>query len=321
MEERNGIRPRSRMAVLLDGLAAREGVSGTELPDVLVVRTSQPHSRKPVMYAPNIIIVGQGVKRGLIGEAVHTYDPDHYFVSSVLLPCECEVVQASPESPLLALSVGVDRTVLGELLLELGETGPAAADPCCGAYANALTPGLRDAALRLLECLGNARDARILGPQIVREIIYRVLLEEPGGALRALAGGHGGFDQIARVLRRIHTEYDTALDVETLARTAGMSVSVFHQHFKTITATTPLQYVKSIRLHKARLLMAQEGLTAGAAAGQVGYASPSQFGREFKRFFGASPLEEAARIRSLGMPDERRDGGKGGSPLAMARAG
>ncbi len=316
MEERDTLHPPNRMAQLLGLLAAREGVTETGLPGVRVGRTSQPHARRPVMYSPNIIIVGQGVKRGLVGDAAYTYDPDHYFVSSVLLPCDCEVVEASPESPLLVLLISVDRAMLGELLLELGESGAVPSDPCCGAYANALTPPLRDAALRLLECLGDDRDARILGRQIVREIVYRVLLEEPGGALRALASGHGGYDQIARALRRIHTEYDTSLDVETLARTAGMSVSVFHQHFKTITATTPLQYVKSIRLHKARLLMAQEGLTAGAAAMQVGYASASQFGREFKRFFGTSPLEEASRIRRLGMTDESRAVGE-----SMARAG
>uniref|UniRef100_I2Q3E2 DNA-binding domain-containing protein, AraC-type n=1 Tax=Desulfovibrio sp. U5L TaxID=596152 RepID=I2Q3E2_9BACT len=310
MEHPDLLRPKSRMAALLAGLAARDGFTPTRLPDVQVVRNSQPFARRPVVYSPGIVIVGQGIKRGYVGDAVHTYDPDHYFVTSVLLPFECEVVAASPEAPLLALSINVDRALLGELLLEIGDTQPAEASASCGAYSTPLTRHLRGAALRLLECLAEERDSRILGPQIVREIIYRVLLEEPGGTLRALAGGHGGFDQIAKALRRIHAEYDQPLVVDALARTAGMSASVFYQHFKTITATTPLQYLKSIRLHKARLLMAQDGLTAGAAAGLVGYASPSQFGREFKRFFGASPVEEAARMRSRGLPGDRQDEGK-----------
>jgi len=309
MEQRNILKQKSRMATLLEGLAGREGFSPTRLPDVQIVRNSRPFPRRPVVYSPSIVLVGQGAKRGYVGDVVHTYDPDHYFVTSVLLPFECEVLAASPETPLLALSINVDRALLGELLLELGETRPVPA-ACSGVYSNPLTRHLRNAALRLLECLGQERDSRVLGRQIVREIIYRVLLEEPGGTLRALAGGQGGFDQIAKALRRIHAEYDQPLVVETLARTAGMSASVFYQHFKTVTATTPLQYLKSIRLHKARLLMAQDGLTAGAAAGQVGYSSPSQFGREFKRFFGSSPVEEVARLRGFGFPDDRRSDGK-----------
>lgn len=321
MEHPDLFRPKSRMAALLAGLAEREGVTPTRLPGVQVARDSQPFARRPVVYSPSIVIVGQGVKRGYVGDVVHTYDPDHYFVTSVLLPFECEVAAASPEAPLLALSITVDRALLGELLLEIGDTRPAQTSTCSGAYSTPLTRHLRGAALRLLECLAEERDSRVLGRQIVREIIYRVLLEEPGGTLRALAGGHGGFDQIARALRRIHAEYDQPLVVDALARTAGMSASVFYHHFKTITATTPLQYLKSIRLHKARLLMAQDGLTAGAAAGLVGYSSPSQFGREFKRFFGASPVEEAGRMRARGLAGDRKNGEKplpkhAGPPMA-----
>ena len=135
----------------------------------------------------------------------------------------------------------------------------------------------------------------------MREIIYRVLYGEQGGALRALAVRHGRFSQIARVLRRIHTEYDKELDIEFLAGEANMSISTFHHNFKAVTSSSPLQYLKNIRLHKALMLMVRDGLNAGTAAGKVGYESASQFSREFKRYFGNTPADEAAKLRGLGM--------------------
>ncbi|MCU1232856.1 MAG: rhaS [Candidatus Solibacter sp.] len=141
--------------------------------------------------------------------------------------------------------------------------------------------------MRLLECLPDPADARILGPQLVREIMYRVLCGEQGGALRAAAALHSRFGQVNRALQRIHAD---------LAETAGMSASAFHRNFKAVTSNSPLQYLKTIRLHKARMLMVYEGLRAGVAAERVGYESPSQFSREFKRLFGESPVESAAAL-------------------------
>jgi AraC-like DNA-binding protein len=160
-----------------------------------------------------------------------------------------------------------------------------------------LDDALRDAAVRLLECLRSADDARILGPQIVREIVYRVMLGPLGANLRGLAAPHTHFGQISRVLNRIHAEYARTFDVETLAREAGMSVSTFHAHFKAVTTSSPLQYLKSIRLHKARMLMVHDGTSAANAANQVGYESASQFSREFKRLFGDAPAAVAAQLR------------------------
>ncbi len=303
-QERDAPR-QSRMVALLEALATtNEGFSPTRLDGVQVIRSTRPQPRRPVVYSPSIVIVAQGRKVGYLGDCVHVYDPDNYLVLSVLMPFECEVAQASPQAPFLALSVAVDTAVLGELVVELGQADRSAPQALAvsGAASSRLPPALGEAALRLLECLREPEDSRILGRQIVREILYRVLRGEQGAALRAAAGVTGPFGRIAQALRRIHTDYDQPLDVETLARAANMSVSVFHQHFKTVTATSPIQYLKSIRLHKARLLMAREGHNAKSAAGQVGYSSPSQFSREFKRFFGVSPVEEAARVRDNGFP-------------------
>ncbi len=184
--------------------------------------------------------------------------------------------------------------MLIEMLVELDDAKDEIAVPR-GIYATPLTTELSDAVIRLLECLRSDSDSRMLGRQTVREIIYRVLRGEQGGALRALASRNDQFVRIARVLRHIHEDPARPLSTDAMAKMAGMSISTFHSNFKSVTATSPLQYVKTIRLHRARLLMVQAHQNASTAAAAVGYESASQFGREFKRFFGASPGEERDR--------------------------
>jgi AraC-like DNA-binding protein len=153
--------------------------------------------------------------------------------------------------------------------------------------------------VRLLEYLQNRLDAEILGPQVVREILYRVLNGRRGGALQSLMQVDPARMQVHRVLHRIHSEYARPFQIAKVAAGAGMSVSALHHHFKAMTGTSPIQYLKSVRLHKARMLMAQELIGAAVAAERVGYESASQFSREFKRLFGASPVQEIERLRSL----------------------
>lgn len=289
--------PKRRLVELLGIMATKEGFSPSTLDGVQFVRSSRSRPRAPIVYNPSIIIVGQGRKIGYLGGQIYTYDPYNYLVLSVPLPFECETV-GSPEEPLLAVSIHVDPASLGELLTEMGE-GHASRGPVpLGIYSTELTDELIGATVRLLECLQSPADSSILGPQIVREITYRVLRGEQGEALRAVAARHGRFSQIARVLRRIHLEYERGLDVDALAKEANMSVSTFHHNFKAVTSSSPLQYLKSIRLHKARMLMVQDGLNANTAASRVGYESASQFSREFKRFFGKTPADETAKMRA-----------------------
>lgn len=291
---------RSRLAELLDALAVREGVHPTAVPGVHLARDSQPSVRRPVLYEPMILFIGQGRKRGYLGGEVLHYDAGHYLALSVPVPVECEV-DASPEEPLLALKLTVEPTLLAEILVNLDEPTREGHVPR-GIDASPLTPELSEAVVRLLECLRRPADSRILGPQTVREIVYRVLQDDSGGgagaALRALAARNDRFMRIARVLQQIHTDSAMPLSIEDLARRASMSVSTFHHNFKAVTATSPLQYVKSLRLHRARMLMVNAGHNASTAAVAVGYESASQFGREFKRFFGRPPVEEAAEIRA-----------------------
>ena len=214
------------------------------------------------------------------------------------LPFECET-EGSPEKPLLAVKIGVTPAAVTELLMQMEQLQPANGSQPQIMEATALDDTLSGATIRLLESLRSADDARILGPQIVREIIYHVLRGKLGRNLRALAAPDSHFGQISRVLNRIHTDYARDYDITTLARDAGMSVAAFHTRFKAITSSPPLQYLKNIRLHKARMLMVNEGINASGAAVKVGYESASQFSREFKRLFGNSPATEAAELRKL----------------------
>jgi AraC-like DNA-binding protein len=269
----------------------------TPLDDVKVMLASESLPRTPVLYEPGIVIVVQGRKRGFLGDRIYTYDANNYLVLSIPLPFECET-EAAPDGPMLGVKVRFDLSLLAELLMKMDGPHPAGvpATPK-GIYATKLDERLSETTIRLLECLGNPVEARVLGPLIVREIAYRVLCGPQGGALRAAAALHSRFSQVNRALQRIHAEFARDLSVEELAETAGMSPSAFHQNFKTVTSTSPLQYLKTIRLHKARFLMAYEGLRAGVAADRVGYESSSQFSREFKRLFGTSPVEAANHVR------------------------
>jgi AraC-like DNA-binding protein len=286
---------RNRLVELLESLATGEGQNPSRLEQVRFIRVADKCPRGPSVYEPSIVIVGQGRKIGYLGEKVYVYDPNNYLVLSVPLPFECETV-AEPGKPFLAVSISMEPRDLGELLDEMDDGVPAP-DEATGIYSTPLTEKLHDATIRLLECLGSEAETRILGPQILREMTYYVLEGPQGAGLRAVVARDSRFAQIAKVLKRMHQDYSRDLDVRELASEANMSVSAFHHNFKAVTSSSPLQYLKSIRLHKARMLMAQEGLGAGGAAERVGYASASQFSREFKRFFGESPRGNAVKFR------------------------
>jgi AraC-like DNA-binding protein len=286
-----------RIASLLDELATRDGIHPTSVEGVKVARASKPVPRAPVVYDPKILIVGQGRKRAFLGGEVYPYDPFNYVALSVPLPAESET-EASPEEPLLVLSIDVEPTMLGEMLLEMDEPSTPAYPTPRGISSTPMSEELAGAVVRLLECLKSPLESRILGRQTVREIVFRVLQGEQGGALRALASRDDHFARIARVLRLVHADYANPLGVDELAKKAGMSVTAFHLYFKLVTASSPLQYLKRIRLDHARRLMTHDGHNASTAARAVGYESPSQFSREFKRLFGVSPVEDAEQTRA-----------------------
>lgn len=296
-----------RTVQLLLQLAPQEGYNLTPLDHLRLLRSNRPLSRTPVLYEPGIVIVCQGRKRGVLGDQVYVYDAQHYLVVSVALPFSMET-EASAEEPLLALYLRLDFNVAAELMLALDAlSGMPTAAPR-SMVSTPLDAPLINSVLRLLEALASPIEATLLGPALVREIYLRVMLGEQGGAMRAALTLHGQFGKIGRAISLIHQRFAEDLGVAQLASYAGMSVPTFHAHFKAVTDNSPMQYLKSIRLHQARLLMARNGLTAGAASAQVGYESASQFGREFKRLFGRSPVQEVTRMKqNFALPDPHPD--------------
>lgn len=281
-----------RMIELLNSLVPGEGVIQDIIENVDLFRISSSSPRLPQNYAPGIIILAQGRKRIFIGDEIFIYDPLNYLVLSVPMPLECETT-ASPEKPMLGIKIKTDATTVGEILLTIDNVQQNIKSIPKGIYSAALDDRMIDAAVRLLEALSSPADRLFLGPMIVREIIYRVLCGEKGDALRALAYRNQRFFQIARVLDKIHKSYGKKLDLNSLAMESGMSISAFHASFKAVTNMAPLQYIKNVRLHKARMLMIEEGINAYSAAFHVGYESPSQFNREYKRLFGSTPGKDA----------------------------
>ena len=257
------------------------------LPDIRLLYGTQPGTRTPVMYQPGIVFLFSGHKIGYINERVFRYDTNEYLLLTVPLP-------------LAGIRVNVDILQLQELLMEIGEDElfrPSMA--ASGINSATLSEEILCAIERLLDVMERPLDARILGKQIIREILYHVLLGPGGGALLALVSRQTHFSLISRVLKRIESQYTENLSVDQLAAEANMSVSAFHHNFKSVTSTSPLQYLKTYRLHKARMLMIHDGMKASAAAMRVGYESASQFSREFKRYFGVTPGEDASRIRTM----------------------
>lgn len=275
------------LAALLDPLSSHEGETGTSLRGVRLLRVTHSAPRQPIIYKPQIIIVGQGQKIGYLNDQIFTYDKNNYLVLSIQLPFECETATEDGK-PYLAISIDIDLQILHELILTLDDHPELQKSIAC-VHAHPLSPELMNATIRLVKTLSSLRESKILGPQILREILYRTLTGPAGDMLRALSARHTNFSRIARVIEDIHTHYEAPLDINSMAESANMSVSAFHHHFKEISSTSPIQYVKRIRLHKARLLISQDRYNTGVAAQKVGYTSTSQFSREYKRFFGESP--------------------------------
>ncbi|WP_186152574.1 AraC family transcriptional regulator [Burkholderia gladioli] len=297
-------RDRRRMIALLRDLAPDEGYNLTALPSVRILRSNRALSRTPVLYDPGIVIVCQGRKRGYFGEQLYLYDEQHYLAVSVPVPFSMET-EATPERPLLALYLHLDFTVAAELAAQIDREGMA--EPVRAPQSMMSTPmdeAMQASVLRFLEAMHRPLEAAVLGPGLLRELYFRVLTGAQGASMREALAMRGQFGRIGRSLRLIHAAYAQPLDVAQLAGEAGMSTPSFHSHFKAITQVSPMQYLKSTRLHQARLLMVRQDLTAEAAGHAVGYTSASQFSREFKRLFGATPAAETRRMReSFAVPE------------------
>jgi AraC-like DNA-binding protein len=269
----------------------------TAVPGLGLSRASAPTGLIPVVYETSLCLVAQGSKEVLCGGESLRYDATHSLLVSVDLPASTRVVEASAARPCLAVRVGLDPAVVGELLAE-GVSGPPPGPPARALAVTPAGPALLDAVGRLVALLDSPRDVAPLAPLVLREITYRLLAGPQGTRLRQIALAGAPAQRIAGAIRWLREHFAGPLRVEDLARRVRMSPSAFHAHFKAVTALSPLQYQKRLRLQEARRLLLGQGFDAASAAFRVGYESASQFNREYRRLFGVPPGRDAAAFKA-----------------------
>lgn len=260
-------------------------------------RSSSPMATIHGVLKPSLCVIAQGSKVILLGESRYQYDPFHYLLAAVELPCVSHILEASKEHPYLTCQLELPPDLVSSVMVETGYLSLLDDVDVRAIDVSPLEPGLLDAVLRLIRLLDTPTEAPILVPLIMREIIYRLLVGDQGGRLRHLGNPTSFTPDIASAIKHLHQDFDRPLRIEQLARELGMSVSGFHHHFKAITAMSPLQFQKRLRLQEARRLMLGEGLDAASAAYRVGYNNAAHFSREYKSVFGAPPMRDVQRLR------------------------
>lgn len=292
----------TEMAELLEELATFDGGSvNSPIKGVRFFRNTKQTRRKPLLYTPGICIVASGYKLGHLGGKTFRYDAGNYLVTPISMPFECETFPNGNE-PLLGMYIDIDLAQLNDLIsqvdLHAGMQSHSVSDLQLAIGPSAMDDEMKDATIRLLKAHRSEQEARILGPAYLREIHYRALCGSQAPVLLSAARGNGTMAQVMNVISLMERSYQDKFDIKQLAVSAHMSTSAFHKAFKDITADSPLQYLKKIRLTKARDLIVQRKMRANLAASEVGYESPSQFSREFKRYFGESPADVMREMRS-----------------------
>ena len=272
-----------------------QGFVQTDLEGVSFFWVNEPVDRCPLIYEAGIVIIGQGHKVGYLENQTFRYDKDNYLLVSVSMPFECSTY-ATPEEPLLGIFIDIDLSELHELITLIAEGGGLpehfnATATLRGVETVPMDRKMRNSVKRLTESLCSPMESKILGRGLVKEVIYRALLGDHGSALYALTQHNTHYNRIAKVLSHIRRNYAENLTIDLLANEACMSVSSFHRSFRKVTGSSPLQYLKKVRLNRARSLIVHDGLRTGTAAFEVGYESASQFSREFRRYFGVTPKD------------------------------
>lgn len=289
---------RSELAKLIDRSAKSDGLHETAVPRLFVIRSSTPTEPIHGVYQPAVCIIAQGRKHATLGDAVYTYDEDQYLVISMDVPVIGQVIEATEAKPYLCIRFDLDIATLGTLLLDMPPVREST-EPAPALGVSRITPALTDAAIRLLALLDTPQDISVLAPLIERELLFRLLQGDQAAKLREIATGGSRLQQVGRAIDFIKRNFRESFRVEDVADEARMSASALHSHFKAVTAMSPLQYQKQMRLQQARLLMFQGLCDAAAASHRVGYSSPSQFSREYRRLFGLPPQRDIARLKEL----------------------
>ena len=297
--EREALRAQTDREELIErlGRAIREDGTIEPLPGLYLSRVCAPLGPVRSVLQPSLCVIAQGSKEVLLGESRYRYDPGHYLITTLELPRVSQVLEASPERPYLGLRLELTSALVGSVMVDANLTDPGGRPDIRAIAVSRLDGGLLDALLRLVRLIDLSGDAPVLMPLILREIVYRLLIGEQSGRLRHLAAAGGYASPITRAVERLRQDFDQPLRVEQIARELGMSVSGFHHHFKAVTAMSPLQYQKQLRLQEARRLMLGDGLDAASAAYRVGYNDASHFNREYKNHFGVPPGRDIQRLR------------------------
>ena len=290
-----------RLANLVSRYAPHDGAFPLRLPGTYVVRLSQMTTEP--MYStmrPAVCIVAQGAKVVMLGRDVLEYDPAHVLVFAVDLPMSSQVIRASRKEPYLGFILDLDPARVAELAARVYPRGIPRPSDARGLYVGPSTDGIVDAATRLLELMSHAEDAALLGPLVVDEIVIRLLRTAIGPRVAQIGQPKSGVQRVGDAVCWIRAHFAQPVTVEEMAAAVHMSASSFHERFKAVTSLSPLQYQKVLRLHEARRLMLFQKMDANEACHRVGYLSPSQFSREYSRFFGSAPTRDIARVRQEG---------------------
>jgi AraC-like DNA-binding protein len=271
----------------------------TDIDGVRIFRADRPTPPTPTTYGSVLALVAQGVKRFALGDRLYEYRAGEYVIASVDVPVSAYFARASPDEPALGFGLDLRPAAVAEVLLAAGEELPGP-DPgaSAGLAVSAASAELLDAVVRLLRLLDRPRDIPVLAPLIKREIIWRLLTGGQSDILRQFGLPDSGLSHIARAVQWIRDNHALPFRVEDVARRAGMSVSAFHRNFQAVTSMSPIQYQKQIRLQRARLLLAAGPGDIAGISRLVGYESPAQFSREYRRLFGGPPSRDAVRINA-----------------------
>lgn len=293
------LRMQSNRAELLERTerVTRSGFAVEPLAGLHLFRLCEPQGPIHGVTEPSFCVIAQGSKEILQGGYRYRYDPYHYLLTTVDLPRVSHVLEASPAKPYLSLRLDLSPALINSVILDSGYTGAPNQKDVRAIAVSPLDGELLDAVVRLVRLIDCPTEASALGPLVKREIVYRLLIGEQGARLRHLTVQGDNRSHITKAVERLRREFDQPLRIEQLAHELGMSVSGFHHHFKAVTALSPLQFQKQIRLQEARRLILGEQLDAVSAAFRVGYNDASHFNREYKRLFGLPPLRDVERLR------------------------
>jgi AraC-like DNA-binding protein len=269
----------------------------TAIEDVLVSKVEQPGQPSASMSGTVLALIAQGAKRLALGDRVYEYRAGQYLIASVDLPVTGHFTEASPEAPALGFGLVLRPAAVAELLLQAATAhAPRPSGPLPGIAVSDASDELLDAVVRLLRLFDQPRDIAVLAPLVKREILWRLITGEQGAIVRQLGLADSSLAHIARAVGWIRDHYAQSFRVEEVAQLSGMSVSAFYRNFQAVTAMSPIQFQKQIRLQQARLLLTAHPNDVTAIGHRIGYDSPSQFSREYRRQFGTPPSQDAARL-------------------------